>query len=107
MSTLLLIPEKQIRYNVEACQRQGNGFDCRVFAIAFAASLVHGEDTSESSYAPSKMSAIYENESTPIVLLHFHQQEVSPRGKVERILLNRIYIEFVERLSTWWGKTPW
>lgn len=48
MSSLLKTPEKEITYIVKACQRQGNGFDCGVFAIAFATSLANGQDPSGS-----------------------------------------------------------
>ena len=37
-------------YLVKTCQQQGNGFDCGVFAIAFATSLANGEDPSRILY---------------------------------------------------------
>jgi hypothetical protein len=50
MTSLLRTPEKEMKYKVKACQRQGNGYDCGVFAIAFATSLAYGEDPSKLSY---------------------------------------------------------
>lgn len=44
-----------MRYKVKACQRQRNGFDCGVFAIAFATSLAHGEDPSKLTYVLSQL----------------------------------------------------
>lgn len=52
MSSLLKTPEKEMTYIVKACQRQGNGFDCGVFAIAFATSLANGQDPSTLLYIP-------------------------------------------------------
>ena len=42
-------------YVVRGCQKQGNGFDCGVFAIAFATSLANGQDPSSLLYDPSKL----------------------------------------------------
>ena len=54
MSSLLKTPEKEMTYLVKTCQRQGNGFDCGVFAIAFATSLANGEDPATILYDPKK-----------------------------------------------------
>ena len=92
MSSLLRTPEKQMRYKVKACQRQGNGFDCGVFAIAFATSLVHGEDPSELSYTPSKMrdhlrNCINSNSLTPFP----STKSVAKRQRRENIAMEDIY----------------
>lgn len=39
-------------YIGKACHRQGNGFNCGVFAIAFATSLANGQDPSTLLYSP-------------------------------------------------------
>ena len=44
-----------IEYLVKSCQQQGNGYDCGVFAIAFAVSLVFGENPSQLVYNPAKL----------------------------------------------------
>ena len=54
MSSLLKTPEKEMTYLVKTCQQQGNGFDCGVFAIAFATSLANGEDPSRILYDKKK-----------------------------------------------------
>ena len=54
MSSLLKTPEKEMTYLVKTCQRQGNGFDCGVFAIAFATNLENGEDPATRLYDPKK-----------------------------------------------------
>jgi Ulp1 family protease len=54
MSSLLKTLEKEMTYLVKTCQRQGNGFDCGVFAIAFATSLENGEDPATRLYDPKK-----------------------------------------------------
>ncbi|KAI9553834.1 hypothetical protein GHT06_019103 [Daphnia sinensis] len=56
MSSLLKTPEKKMTYVVKACQRQGNGFDCSVFAIAFATSLANGQDPALLLYHPHVLS---------------------------------------------------
>ena len=54
MSSLLKTPEKEMTYLVKTCQQQGNGFDCGVFAIAFARNLENGEDPATRLYDPKK-----------------------------------------------------
>ena len=44
ISSLVKTKEKQMRYIVKSCQRQENGYDCGVFAIAFATSVAFGQD---------------------------------------------------------------
>jgi hypothetical protein len=55
MSSLLKTPEKEMTYLVKTCQRQSNGFDYGVFAIAFATSLANGEDRATRLYDPKKL----------------------------------------------------
>lgn len=55
MASLVRTPEKTLRYKVKACQRQGNGFDCGVFAIAFATSIANGIDPATLVYTPNQM----------------------------------------------------
>ena len=54
MSSLLKTPEKEMTYLVKTFQRQGNEFDCGVFAIAFATNLENGEDPATRLYDPKK-----------------------------------------------------
>jgi hypothetical protein len=49
-STLLQTKEKKMTYVVKNVQRQGNGYDCGVLAIAFATSLLHGQDPTTVTY---------------------------------------------------------
>lgn len=53
MSSLLKTKEKEMKYVVKSCQRQENGFDCGVFAAAFATSLAFGLDPSKTVYDAS------------------------------------------------------
>jgi polycystin 1L2 len=46
MSSLIQTPNQSMTYVVRGCQKQGNGYDCGVFAIAFATSLANREDPS-------------------------------------------------------------
>lgn len=55
MSSLLKTPEKEMTYVIKTCQRQGNGFDCGVFAIAFATSLANGQDPALLLYDPHEL----------------------------------------------------
>jgi len=55
MSSLLKSPEKEMTYVVKNCQRQNNGYDCGVFAIAYATSLANGEDPATRLYDPKKL----------------------------------------------------
>jgi polycystin 1L2 len=55
MSSLLKTPEKEMTYLVKTCQRQGNGFDCGVFAIDFATNLANGEDPATTLYDKKKL----------------------------------------------------
>jgi polycystin 1L2 len=55
MSSLLKSPNKEMTYIVKTCQRQSKGYDCGVFAIAFAASLANGEDPSTRLYDPKML----------------------------------------------------
>lgn len=55
MSSLLQSPEKEMTYIIKDCQRQSNGYDCGVFAIAFATSLAFGEDPAKRMYDPKKL----------------------------------------------------
>jgi hypothetical protein len=55
MSSLLKTPKKEMSYLVKNCQRQSNGFDCGVFAIAFATSLANGEDPATRLYDPKQL----------------------------------------------------
>ena len=48
-------PNSTIEYLVKSCQRQGNGYDCGAFAIAFAVSLAFGENPSQLVYDPAKL----------------------------------------------------
>ena len=48
-------PNPTIEYLVKSCQRQGNGYDCGAFAIAFAVSLAFGENPSQLVYDPAKL----------------------------------------------------
>jgi hypothetical protein len=57
MSSLLYTQEKKMTYIVKSCQRQSNGYDCGVFAIAFATSLANGEDPASRLYNPKKLRA--------------------------------------------------
>ena len=50
ISSLVKTKEKQMRYIVKSCQRQENGYDCGVFAIAFATSVAFGQDPSTIVY---------------------------------------------------------
>ncbi|KZS19231.1 Uncharacterized protein APZ42_014397 [Daphnia magna] len=49
-STLLQTKEKEMTCVVKNVQRQGTGYDCGVFAIAFATSLLHGQDPTTVTY---------------------------------------------------------
>ncbi|KAI9565306.1 hypothetical protein GHT06_009095 [Daphnia sinensis] len=55
MSSLLQSSEKEMTYIIKDCQRQSNGYDCGVFAIAFATSLAFGEDPAIRMYDPKKL----------------------------------------------------
>jgi hypothetical protein len=55
MSSLLQSPEKEMTCIIKDCQRQSNGYDCGVFAIAFATSLAFGEDPAKRMYDPQKL----------------------------------------------------
>ncbi|KAI9550671.1 hypothetical protein GHT06_004575 [Daphnia sinensis] len=56
ISSLLKSANKEMTYIVKTCQRQSNGYDCGVFAIAFAASLSsNGEDPTTRLYDPKKL----------------------------------------------------
>jgi hypothetical protein len=45
-------PEREMTYLVKTFQRQGNEFDCGVFAIAFATSLANCENPATRLYDP-------------------------------------------------------
>jgi hypothetical protein len=51
MSSLVRTESESISYSVLPCQKQTNGYDCGVFAIAFATSLAFGEDPRELVYS--------------------------------------------------------
>ena len=53
--SLVRTEQSTITYLVRSCQRQGNGFDCGVFAIAFAVTLAYGDDPSHLVYDPVKL----------------------------------------------------
>jgi Ulp1 protease family, C-terminal catalytic domain len=53
--SLVRTQNPSITYLVQPCQRQGNGYDCGVFAIAFAVSLAFGENPSQLVYDPAKL----------------------------------------------------
>ncbi len=53
--SLVMTQNPSITYIVQSCQRQGNGYDCGVFAIAFAVSLAFGENPSKLVYDPAKL----------------------------------------------------
>lgn len=55
MASLLQTPKPTMTYVVWGCQKQGNSFNCGVFAIAFATSLANGQDPSEILYDPTKL----------------------------------------------------
>lgn len=55
MSSLLKTTEKEMTYVIKSCQQQGNGYDCGVFAIAFATSLANGIDPATLLYNPDTM----------------------------------------------------
>lgn len=55
ISSLLESANKEMTYIVKTCQRQSNGYDCGVFAIAFAASLANGEDLTTRLYDPKNL----------------------------------------------------
>lgn len=50
MSSLLGTSQQEMSYVVKNCQQQQNSFDCGVFAIAFATSLVFGQNPSDVIY---------------------------------------------------------
>lgn len=47
--------ETVLRYWSSSCQRQANGFDCGVFAIAFAVSLAFGDNPALLAYDPKRL----------------------------------------------------
>ena len=47
--------KKQLRINARSVQRQGNGVDCGVFAIAFAVELAFGESPEKKLLEPNSM----------------------------------------------------
>ncbi len=55
MSSLLKTSKKEMIYIIKSCQQQGNGYDCGVFAIAFATSLANGIDPATLLYNPDTM----------------------------------------------------
>lgn len=57
MSSLLCTPDEKMTYIIKSCQRQSNGYDCGVFAIAFAISLANGEDPTTRLYNQKKLRA--------------------------------------------------
>ncbi|XP_045031019.1 uncharacterized protein LOC123473768 [Daphnia magna] len=55
MSSLFQTSNEKMTYIIKGCQRQSNGYDCGVFAIAFATSLAIGEDPATRLYDPIKL----------------------------------------------------
>jgi len=55
MSSLQKTSKQRMTYVVRYCQKQGNGFDSGVFAIAFATSFVNKEDPSSLLYNPLQL----------------------------------------------------
>jgi hypothetical protein len=85
MSSLLKTPRERMTYVIRGCQKQGNGFDCGVFAIAFATSLVNGEDPSSLLYNPLQLrdhlkSCIDAGEMKP-----FPSTKCRPRTRGEKV----------------------
>ena len=52
---LLCSPLEEIQVEMPRTQRQTNGSDCGLFAIAFATSILHGEDPCQEAYDVLKM----------------------------------------------------
>ena len=52
---LLCSPLEEIQVEMPRTQRQTNGSDCGLFAIAFATSILHGEDPCQEAYDVFKM----------------------------------------------------
>ena len=50
IATILHAEDPEIVLNIKPVQQQNNGTDCGVFAIAFVASLLNGQDPSTASY---------------------------------------------------------
>ena len=48
-------PEKNIRLNVMNVSRQPNTYDCGLYAIAFATSLLHGEDPTKLDFVQNRL----------------------------------------------------
>ena len=54
----LCTPDDKMTYIVKSYQRQSNGYDCGVFAIAFATSLANREDPITRLYNQKKLCAL-------------------------------------------------
>ena len=61
MSSLLMTPEKEMRYIIKTVQRQSNSYDCGIFAIAFGTSLLNGQDPTTVIYDPKQLRQHLEN----------------------------------------------
>lgn len=55
ITSIMVASSRSLRINVEPVQRQQNGTDCGVFALAFATSLLHGQDPSKVIYDVSQL----------------------------------------------------
>ncbi len=62
-------------YLVKTCQRLGNGFDCGVFAIAFATNLANGEDPATRLYDPKKLRSHHDNKEIDVISIFDNPQD--------------------------------
>ncbi|KZS16142.1 Uncharacterized protein APZ42_018158 [Daphnia magna] len=85
MASLLQTPKRTMTYIVKGCQKQGNSFDCGVFAIAFATSLANGQDPSEIMYDPAKLRDHLRTCIDTELLSPFPSTYCRPRNRGEKI----------------------
>ena len=80
MSSLLCTPDEKMTYIIKSCQHQSNGYDCGVFAIAFATSLANGEDHTTRVYNQKKLRAHLVDCMASGILTPFPSDSIRARG---------------------------